>query len=251
MRLILILIRFTLLLLCTGGMIVAILIIAPFSKKLIQETGRKIWCYCLINFTGAKLEIHGEKPNRKDLNNTIIVSNHISWLDTLVLLSLYFVRFIGKVEMLKWPALRGLIKAGDTILINRKNKRTLPELNHFVANILENGALIGLYPEGTTSDGKTILPFKAPLLEAAIIAKSQILPIVISYCKNGNELANEVTFKKTGWFKAVFNTVALKDLVIRVDILSIVKSSEFENRDELAKHLYTTISDKYISNFKK
>lgn len=245
MRRVLILIRFILLLLSTTCMIILTPIIAPISKKLIQEPGRKIWCYCLITFAGAKVKTIGTKPSKSALKNTIIIANHISWLDTVVLLNLFFMRFIGKVEMLRWPALRGIIKAGDTIFIDRKNKRTLLSLNQQVANILQDGARIGLYPEGTTSDGKTILPFKAPLLEAALMAKSQILPIVISYHKDDGVLATEVTFKKTSWFKAIFNTLSIKNLRINVTILPLVQSQDFETRDELAKYLYNVVNNTY------
>lgn len=239
-----------LLLLCTTGMIITVLIIAPFSKKFIQEPGRKVWCYSLLTFAGAKIKISGTKPPKTSLRNTIVVANHISWLDTVVLLHLYSMRFIGKIEMLKWPFLRGIIKAGDTIFIDRKNKRVLPNLNRQVADILRSGATIGLYPEGTSGDGKEISPFKAPLLESALIAHSKILPIVISYHKENNALATEVTFKKTGWFKSIFSILKLNNLFINVTILPMVTSQDFTTRDELAKHLYSLVSETYSSSFK-
>jgi 1-acyl-sn-glycerol-3-phosphate acyltransferase len=231
-------------------MIITVLLVTPFAKKQIQEYARKIWCYGLITFAGAKLKINGIKPDKKQLENTIIISNHISWLDTVVLLNLYFMRFIGKIEMLHWPFLRGIIKAGDTIFIDRKNKRTLLELNRQVADILKGGATIGLYPEGTSGDGTKIAPFKAPLLEAALIAKSQILPVVISYRKENNLLATEVTFKKTGWFRSIFKILHLKTLLIHVTILPLVQSQDFATRDELAKHLYNLVNETYISSLK-
>lgn len=250
MRQVVVFMRFILLLLCTTVMIIVVLIVAPFSKKFIQGPGRKIWCYSLLTFTGAKIKITGIKPPKTALKNTIVIANHISWLDTVVLLHLYSMRFIGKIEMLKWPLLRGIIKAGDTIFIDRKNKRILPNLNRQVADILGNGATIGLYPEGTSGDGKEISPFKAPLLESALMAHSQILPVVISYHKENNALATEVTFKKTGWFKSIFNILKLNNLSINVTILPIVMSQDFTTREELAKHLYGIVNNTYTSSFK-
>lgn len=247
MRYLVMTMRFTMLTLSTIIMLAATLIIAPFSRKPIQQTGRKFWCYTLIKFSGAKLNIRGTKIDKELLTNTMIISNHISWLDTVVLLHLCFIRFIGKVEMLKWPLLNQVIRAGDTIFINRKNKREIPNINKTLATILASGATVGLYPEGTSGDGYQVAPFKAPLLEAALMAKSKILPVVISYRKENDLLATEVTFKKVGWFTTIFRTIGLKNLVINVTILPAVDSSQFPSRDALATHLHELVNTCYLA----
>ena len=177
----------------------------------------------------------------------MIVSNHISWLDTVVMLRLFYLSYIGKIEMLNWPFLNLIIKAGGTIFINRRNKRELLTVNQQVANVLVNGASVGLYPEGTTSDGVRILPFKAPILEAALMAKSNIIPVVLSYRKEDNKLATEVTFAKVNWLTTVMNTLRLKNLIVNVTVLPVVRSIDFKTRDELADYLYKEINASYQS----
>ena len=228
-------------------LVIAVFILYHISLKLIRYPIRKVWTKLLILATGAKINLHGLDLASQDLRNTMLVSNHISWLDTVVMLRLCYLRYIGKVEMLKWPLLNMIIKAGGTIFINRRNKRELLNVNQQVANVLNNGATVGLYPEGTTSDGIKILPFKAPILEAALMAKSNIIPVVLSYRKEDNKLATEVTFSKVNWLTTVINTLKIKDLTINVTILPIVKSTDFKTRDELAVYLYKEINASYQS----
>ncbi len=239
--------RFVLVICSMAILVLAVLFIFPFSNYATRQIVRKIWSRCLIASTGAKLQIHGKWYTKKELANTMIVSNHISWLDTVIMLRLCFVQYIGKKEMLNWPILRSVIKAGGTIFIDRSKKRDLLYVNQEVAKLLQNGATIGLYPEGKTTQGQHILPFKPGILEAGLMAKSKIIPIVLSYRKEHNKLATEVSFANVGWLTTVINTLKLKDLVINVTILPPVNSSDFANRDELAQYLYDEIEKSYMN----
>lgn len=240
--------RFAAVLLCMAVLIILVIILSPFSSfYLIRYPIRKVWSRCLIASTGAKLCLHGQDVGKIDLKNTMLVSNHISWMDTVVMLRLCFLRYIGKVEMLKWPLLRSVIQAGGTIFIDRSKKREIISINQQVAQLLQDGATVGLFPEGTTSNGLRILPFKAPILEAARMAESQIIPVVLSYRKEDDKLATEVTFAKVNWLTTVMNTLRLNNLVINVTVLPTVKSSDFASRDELSDYLYEQISNCYMS----
>lgn len=216
-------------------------------KPFLLNQFRVLWAKCLIWSAGAKLNIRGHKITKAELKNAMVVSNHISWLDTVVMLRLYFVRYVGKVEMLKWPILSTLIKAGGTIFINRQNKKDILKVNQQVAELLQHGATVGLYPEGKTTEGYEVGPFKAPILEAAIIAKSTIVPVVFSYRKEDNKLAVEASFANVGWLETVMNTLRLKDLQINVTVLPPIKASDFTTRDELNNYLHKQISDCYMS----
>ena len=240
-------IRFVGVILSMAFLVIAVFILYNISLHLIRYPIRKLWTRCLLFSTGAKIRLHGVDLSNIDLKNTMIVSNHISWLDTVVMLRLFYLSYIGKIEMLNWPFLNLIIKAGGTIFINRRNKRELLTVNQQVANVLVNGASVGLYPEGTTSDGVRILPFKAPILEAALMAKSNIIPVVLSYRKEDNKLATEVTFAKVNWLTTVMNTLRLKNLIVNVTVLPVVRSIDFKTRDELADYLYKEISASYQS----
>lgn len=238
-------IRFCLVLVSVTLMAVAVLLISPFAPNFVHQQLRIIWTTSLLLACGAKLNISGCNLLKPKLANSMLVSNHISWLDTVVMLRLCFVQYIGKIEMQRWPILNRIIKAGGTIFINRHRKRDILNVNTKVAQLLSNGATIGLYPEGTTSAGHQVQAFKAPLLEAALLADSIIYPIVINYCKHGNQRAQEVSFAKVNWLTTVINTLHLNGLRINVVVLPPIKATNFSNREQLSAYLHQQISQCY------
>lgn len=237
--------RFILVILSMAMLIIAVSLFYFISLNFIRNYMRRLWSRCLLASVGARINIVGCNLKDIDLKNTLLVSNHISWLDTVIMLRLCYLCYIGKIEMLKWPLLNMIIKAGGTIFIDRKNKRQIFEINQHVADLLKNGATVGLYPEGTTSDGRQVLPFKAPILEAARIAGSKVIPVVLSYRKEDDQLATEVSFSKVSWFTTVMNTLYLKNLVVNVTILPRVNAADFASRDVLSEYLYNQISSNY------
>lgn len=245
MRILIAYLRFIAVIASMAIMVLAVILIQPLSLHFVQWNVRKLWTRCLIASTGAKLCIYGYPLRSAELTNSMMVSNHISWLDTVVMLRLHFVRYIGKIEMLHWPILKNVIKAGGTIFINRNNKKDLINVNQQVATLLINGATVGLFPEGKTSRGVEVLPFKAPILEAARIANGKIYPVVLSYRKENNRLAEEVSFLNVGWLTTVLNTLRLRNLIINVIVLPPVMALDFSDRESLSEFLHQEISKCY------
>lgn len=238
--------RFILIIGCMAILVLAVLLIFPFSNYAVTQYVRILWTRCLIASTGAKLNIYGYKLNKAELANSMIVSNHISWLDTVIMLRLCFVQYIGKKEMLNWPILKSIIKAGGTIFIDRNRKRDLISVNQEVAALLKSGATIGLYPEGKTTPGFNVLPFKPGILQAGIMAQSKIFPIALSYRKENNLPAPEVSFANVNWLTTVLNTLRLNNLIINVTVLPPVKCADFVNREKLAEYLHNVIQRHYM-----
>lgn len=205
----------------------------------------KPWARYLIWAVGARFEVNTSLGKDYIQPNTMFAQNHISWLDTLVMSSVHCVNYVGKVEMLQWTLLRNLIKSGGTVFIDRKNKRELVLANKKIAAVLTDGWGMGLFPEGTTSDGTTILPFHASIFEAAMIAKSKVVPVVLRYRRANGALASEVTFAHKSWMETVMNTLRLDDLVIRIDVLEPVNAVDFPNREALSQYMYEQINTLY------
>jgi 1-acyl-sn-glycerol-3-phosphate acyltransferase len=211
----------------------------------------KHWARYMVWAVGAKLEINTTLGKNYIQPNTMFAQNHISWLDTLVMSSVHCVNYVGKVEMLKWGLIRNVIKSGGTVFINRKNKRELVTANKKIAAVLADGWGMGLFPEGTTSDGTAILPFHASIFEAAMIAKSRVVPAVLRYRHaKGGGLVTEVTFAGKGWMETVMNTLRVDDLVIKIDVLEPVNAADFPDRESLSQYMYAKISDFYHSDLK-
>lgn len=208
----------------------------------------KPWTRALIWAAGAKLEITGSIGSEYIQPNTMFVQNHISWLDTTVMSSVYCTNYVGKIEMLKWRLLRNIIKSGGTVFIDRKNKRELVLANKRIAKVMQDGWAMGLFPEGTTSSGMTVAPFHASIFESAMIAKSRVVPVVIRYRNSDGLPSTEVTFANKGWMESIWSTLRLSGLTIKVDVLEPVNAIDFANREELSQYMYEKISTCYHSD---
>lgn len=206
------------------------------------------WSRAMLWAAGGRFEVTGSIGDDYIQPNTMFVQNHVSWLDTLVMSSKYCTNYVGKAEMLKWKLLSNLIKSGGTVFIDRKNKRELVLANKKIAAVLMDGWGMGLFAEGTTSDGETVLPFHASIFESAMIAKSRIVPVIIRYRNLDGSPCKDVTFSKKKWMETVWNTLRLKGFIIKLDILEPVQATDFPNREAISKYMYEKISAVYHSD---
>lgn len=214
------------------------LFIIPYISRKYQGYISKFWARLMLFSLGIKLKFIGNLDKEYIKPNAMVIANHISWIDIPVLYYLYSVSFIGKIEMLKWPILRTLIKGGGTIFIDRNKKRNLISINHQVSKKLVAGATVCLFPEGRTSDGSRVLPFKAPILEAAIIAKSTVIPIVIKYYRKNDTRSTEVAYPGKNLFQVLFQTLSLNGLNVEIHLLPHLDAKRFQERNELSSYLY-------------
>lgn len=241
--------RFVMLIWCMIYVISLSFILYPVvSHSFWRRFVHRPWARTVIWVIGAKFVVTGSIGKNYIQPNTMFAQNHVSWLDTLVMSSVYCVNYVGKVEMLKWALLRNVIKSGGTVFIDRKNKRELVMTNKRIAAVLSSGWGMGLFPEGTTSDGTTVLPFHASIFEAAMLAKSRVVPVVIRYRHKNGGIASEVTFSRKKWMETVMSTLRLKNLIIKIDILEAVNAADFSDRESLSQYMYEKIFTLYHSD---
>ena len=129
-----------------------------------QRVLPRLWHRFIIRLLGFRIRIQGEAAKERPL---LIVSNHISWTDIMVLGSILDVRFIAKSEVSSWPIFGTLARLQRTIFVNRGQRRKSGEQAGEIARQLVGGDPIVLFAEGSTGDGNGPLPFKSTLLAAA------------------------------------------------------------------------------------
>ena len=134
-----------------------------------------------------RLDLVGAFPKDRPL---LIVANHVTWLDIVVLGSIAPLSFAAKSEMKSWPVFGSLAKLQRTVFINRSRRSKAGQQVDDIANRMEERQIIVLFPEGTTTDGNQLAPFKTPLFEAAKIALNNspvdtalVQPVSICYTK--------------------------------------------------------------------
>lgn len=111
---------------------------------------------------GADVRCDGEPAAR----GTLLIANHSSWLDIPVLIAATGSRLVSKAEMSRNPLVRWFADQNETIYVDRADKRSIHDQMGAVARALKGDKPVGLFPEGTVSDGGRLLPFKPALLAA-------------------------------------------------------------------------------------
>jgi 1-acyl-sn-glycerol-3-phosphate acyltransferase len=116
-----------------------------------------------------------------------LVSNHLSYVDILVLASQLGCSFIAKKDVSRWPVIGLLCRAAGTIFIDRKNRRSIITVNAKIERAFADGSGIVLFAEGTSTSGAGVLPFKPSLLEPAARAGLAVSYAAVSYRTPGGE----------------------------------------------------------------
>jgi 1-acyl-sn-glycerol-3-phosphate acyltransferase len=111
----------------------------------------------------------------------LLVSNHLSWLDILVLHAARHCRFVSKSDVKHWPVIGTLATGAGTLYIEREKRRDAMRVVHHMAESLKAGDIVAVFPEGTTGDGKELLPFHANLIQAAISAHAPVQPVALRF----------------------------------------------------------------------
>ncbi|NVO06023.1 MAG: 1-acyl-sn-glycerol-3-phosphate acyltransferase [Rhodoferax sp.] len=121
----------------------------------------------------------------------LVVSNHVSWLDILVLQSLLPGAFVAKTEVKRWPVVGYLAQACATIFVDRSSPRSARAMVADTAAAIRQGYAVVVFPEGTSSDGRAVGSFHANIFESAIQAQSQVLALSLHYRDPGTGGAAE------------------------------------------------------------
>ncbi len=111
--------------------------------------------------------------------SALLVANHLGWLDIVVLVARADCAFVAKREVSQWPVIGAVGRRLGVVFVERRPSRDLRRAVSELEARLREGAKVVLFPEGTTTDGRTVLPFKSSLLEAAVRAEAPVIPITL------------------------------------------------------------------------
>lgn len=136
------------------------------------------WAHRMLDIMGVELVVKGTPPANGPV---LLVANHISWLDILVMDAARPARFVSKADVKHWPVLGSLVAGAGTLFIERESRRDAMRVVHQMADSLRAHDILAVFPEGTTGDGQTLLPFHANLIQAAISANAPVLPVALGF----------------------------------------------------------------------
>jgi 1-acyl-sn-glycerol-3-phosphate acyltransferase len=207
-----------------------------FRPKNFRRAKRALWLQRTARHVGRifQLEIQsvGNIPTRG-----LLICNHVSYVDILALVSLTPAVFVAKREVKSWPVVGWLAQLGGTVFIDRQRRTHVGAVNDEIQTALDDGALVIVFPEGTSSDGQTILPFKSSLLEPATQQKHPLTVGCLGYTLADGDAGAEVCY----WGDAVFfphllNLLSKRSIRASVRFASVERHSA--DRKELAQQLH-------------
>ncbi len=141
-------------------------------------------------FFGIRVQVSGEPQS----GPVLMVANHISWLDILVLHSACAMGFVGKAEIESWPVFRSIARVGGTIFHQRGNHDSAAGVSSLMEQRLRQGRAVTIFPEGGILPGSPIRVFHARMFRAAVDVGCPVQPAMVRYMRNGR-IDEEVSFR--------------------------------------------------------
>lgn len=195
------------------------------------------WSAQLIAILGVKLRVIG-----RPITAGMIVANHISWLDNVAIHAAHFCRFVAKSDIKSWPVLGYLTDQSGMLFIERTSRRDAHRVVETVALRLKEGECIAVFPEGTTGDGKALLPFHANMIESAIAANVCVQPVAIQYLdsQSGQQTFVPSFVGEDTLLQSVWRTMSAKSITV-VIYFGTPQSAEDRDRRGWANDLRSSI----------
>lgn len=181
----------------------------------------------------------------------LVVSNHLSYVDMLLLAAYKEVCFISTVEVRNTPFLGQLAQASGALFVERRSRENIREEINSIERILKGGTSISLFPEGTSTNGSSVLDFKRPLFAPAQRAGVPVLPVVIQPEEIDGQPFNASTRDHYCWYGDMdftphfFAMAGLRGLKLSLKILPEIPASEAVARDQLADQARDAIAQVY------
>ncbi len=227
------------------------------TKKIIFDIGKfdvcandvqaekiRLWFQKILNIVDIKIKIKGEIKK----GNFLIVSNHSSWLDIVILGSIFKTTFLSKIEVSRWPVIGRITTSVDMLFIDRGKKNAAAESIKNISNFISHKRNVTIFPEGTSSGGKTLLKFKPRLFSSCVDENCQVQCVVIKYPYKNKKIHPYVPFVRgNSLFFNIIKVLFSNDIKADITILEIV-TTENKNRDTISNECYEIIKKNLEKN---
>ncbi len=220
------------------------------KKARLQRISRNtaLFSPLLLRIMGIKFKIIDNTRGEGFKGKTLVVANHVSYVDVFVLAAVRPMLFISSVELSGKIFVGHISKLGGTVFVERRKFRNLRQEIGSISSVLDQEFTVVLFPEATTSDGTALLPFKPSLFEAAIQSQADIVPVCIRYLKiDGKPLSmhNKDHIVFHGGVKLIPHIIRLfrhHDIEVELRVFQRI-STTGKSRKELVRHAYQLIDE--------
>jgi lyso-ornithine lipid O-acyltransferase len=210
-----------------------------FAPAKSRRLARAAWlhraCKRHIKIYSCTVSFSGPVPK-----SGLLVSNHLSYLDILVIAAITPAMFVSKSEIRNWPMIGWLTQLAGTVFIERERRSHVGPINREIESAMADGALVVIFPEGTSTNSDDVLPFRSSLLEPAAGGQQPISICYLHYELDGGDARNEVCY----WGDHTFFPHAV-NLLGKKAVRATVRFGKFQkqttDRKDLAKQLHAEV----------
>ena len=235
----------------TPKIILHILLVVPLcllilvSTKNQQERIIRFWCKRLLSIFEIKVEVTGLDTYLVNQKKYLMVANHISWMDIIVIQSIKPCIFVAKSDVASWPLFGWVAQMTGTIFIKRDKVSDIKKaLKKMKRRLIKRSVCI--FPEGTSTNGRYLLPFKSNLFQSSIDTNKSILPLCLRYEQN-NTYSDKAAFVDDMSLVDSINKIKQeKDIYVIVEVLQPIRPRY--NRKELASYTQEMIRKNLSQN---
>ena len=220
-----------------------LLFIFPFVSQTQKDRHIQQWSKQLLKIFHIQLRVVG--ANKLVSTPYLLASNHISWLDIHVINAFKPVRFVAKSEVRAWPVFGWMAVQLGTVFIRRDSARHARQVVDQMAAVLKAESVC-IFPEGTSTAGESVLPFKPNLFESAILAKVPVTPVAIAYRSRSTGLRSDAPafIGKMGLLESMSNVISNRDIEAHLSLLEpyLISNAANLDRKELAVYCQESIA---------
>ncbi len=216
----------------------------PFLTKVISITSK-----IGLKIFGVKVRKTFAPINPSE--NYLIVSNHLSYLDILIISSYFPTCFVTSNEMKETPFLGQMCLLGGCLFVERRSRAGITGEVKELTDALDDGLNVAIFPEATSTNGEAVIRFRRPLFQAAINSRSKVLPLCLNYRTLDGEKLTLKNRDKVFWYGDMpFLDHALKlfghkSIVAELTVMKSLNSADFEDKNSLADKCYELVSEEF------
>lgn len=216
----------------------------PLLTKLVSVTSR-------LGLVIFNVKVIANFSPLKSGRSYLIVANHLSYLDILIISSSFPACFVTSHEMKETPVLGQLCLLGGCLFVERRKRSGIANEVKALSDALASGLSVAIFPEATSTNGEKVIPFRRPLFQAAIHSGVEVLPMCLNYRNlDGEKLTlknrdNVFWYGSMSFFSHAFNLFSHKEVVAELSVMDTVNPSSFENKNDLADACHVIVSSEY------
>jgi 1-acyl-sn-glycerol-3-phosphate acyltransferase len=235
----------------TLKIILHILLVVPLcllifiSTKNQQERIIRFWCKRLLAIFEINVEVKGLETYLANQKKYLMVANHISWMDIIVIQSIKPCIFVAKSDVASWPLFGWVAQMTGTIFIKRDKVSDIKKaLKKMKRRLIKRSVCI--FPEGTSSNGRYLLPFKSNLFQSSIDTQKSILPLCLRYEQKNTYTDKTAFVDDMSLLDSIVKIKKEKDIRVIVEVLQPIRPRY--NRKELASYTQEIIRNNLSQN---